>query len=454
MTKFSMCGRYYSGSLQIVSSTFVYDITTLELNECGITVIQTNGAFKGAMHVVNLHLQENGLTTLQAFSFVDMVNLKYLNLNLNDLSVIDYSAFIGLTCLQKLYIGERSYSINNIHNKLTDFPNLQDSWNTLVTLSYSENLLTSLAWDQFANFTLLENLFLKGNKFLSIPIHSWVRKNNTIKKLSISFDDNAVVSPHFFANFTHLEEITLSSMNWMPDISACRDTLTKLTLFQYTGTDNIVKSNFVGADLNKDVILESLIIDGGPDYVRLDYVSDNFLSFLSHLKYLQISNTYMTNFPNLTLLQGSLEEISFSRNSFDDNSIVPSKFQNLSRLHKIYMYYCGITNFTWHVLNPESVPALTYFSLTYSLTTIYDFRETLVPPLLFDNFYLMTSPFRCDPDMCWIKDFDDQGVYPSNANTSLQEPIFSAGQRPCTYKRRFSSTSWANILGECICNGR
>ena len=240
--------------------------------------------------------------------------------------------------LQTLYIND-----NNIYNKsLTfDFVELRtlslkecsiSTWPNfsapkLSYLNINSNFIKALP--AVANLPALEKIILKGNNLSNTFQGSFLKG---LDKLS------------------HLDMIDCG-MTVFPNISSVIDTLTRLELGDnpFGAVDPLALlgvNNFTSPDIpiNGYPLLETLELFNND----LTHFPEELFKIFPNIKSLHISgeNSFITNVPNFSLLQNSLEflDVHYNKGPYS-NYPCETIFQNMSRLKEILMYNNEITSF-------------------------------------------------------------------------------------------------------------
>ena len=206
-----------------------------------------------------------------------------------------------------------------------------------------------------------------------------------------------------------------------------------------------------------NISLKQLLIDG--DNKQLQYIPDESLALFITLTNLTVIRCKMTTFPNLSTIAATVEYVDLSRNAISFDTLTIDRLHGLDSLKVLKLDDCGRLDFLWEGM--PSMPNLKEFHFK-SMQIIRNFTEYIKPPLILDEFQVAgDGSYNCTMDMCWIKNFEQEGVYPINANTGLRNKIFPDIASPCTsqtfpdskQKSRYYGQSWGSIVKECLCSG-
>ena len=182
---------------------------TIDIYNCGITVLRTNGMFTGAFTVKTLKMVKCKINTIESFALKDMINLRYLNLEKNEITSLgtNISSFAGLVQL---------LDVNLNGNELTDFPEFIDSHQSLRNMKINSNKLYAIREGQFAAYRSLQILMLEKNPFINITSENWIGPNNVILELSITFPTSTYVPDAFFLHLKKLQIVILNEASVIP----------------------------------------------------------------------------------------------------------------------------------------------------------------------------------------------------------------------------------------------
>ncbi|QBO36577.1 leucine-rich repeat domain-containing protein [Periweissella cryptocerci] len=131
----------------------------LDLDGQNITAINST-TFNGLSKLINLGLGNNKITTIPANTFSNVSNLENLDLEFNKITSLGTSSFNGLSKLQRLSLDA---------NQLTSLaPNVFVSLKQLTSLELSNNQLKNLVAGTFKGLSNLETLDLDNNQLTTI----------------------------------------------------------------------------------------------------------------------------------------------------------------------------------------------------------------------------------------------------------------------------------------------
>lgn len=202
--------------------TFFPSINNLEyletLDVSNNNIIQLGEDLSGLSNLVNFDASENEICDLSTLD--DLVNLETLDLSFNDLgcngSSPDFSSLEGATKLNELHLND---------NGLTSISDLSGRDLPLEELHLENNFLTDIT--PISNFTLLTKLLIFNNSIVNINNLSGM---TNITQIDLS--ENLIVDFSDLRSIPDLEKIDLSnnSITFIPDISDAWPSLNTLDL--------------------------------------------------------------------------------------------------------------------------------------------------------------------------------------------------------------------------------
>ena len=453
------------GNLSLAAVGSIEEIT---LDDTNLNVIKPFG-FKDLSKVKVLNLSKNKLTVLYTDTFNGMAALETLIIDKCHIHTLEELAFRGIPQLHTLSLCKNK--INTIHNRslaqlhvlrsidlsqnqLEQIPLLNDSAQTLLSMNLKSNLLTQLRVGEFFIYDALSVLNLDDNDFVNLPNHSWVDDHNNLTNVSITIDDSISLHPLFFANLTMVDYLTLASYPKIPNLTSIISHIKTLIITDFLGRPedlnpfSLIKSN-VTEESQITVGVETLEI--GPNTKNLQKIPTEFLNVFTKLKYLTINKIGLIEFPDFTAVT-TLKNITIRENNIDITTMNSSKLTNMHNLTTLTFIDCEIKNFTWEFM--DNLQALKEFYFK-SLLVVPDFRAFLKPPLVLDIFDVyQPGKSECLISMCWIAEYEQQGVYPQNPNTSLTSPIYQPTDMPCNGLSSFYNIPWVEIDVACLCLGK
>lgn len=155
--------------------------------------------FQGLYKVQNLDLSETTLISCLNESFSGMVSLNYLNISHNQLEIIEYETFKATGAIK---------IIDMSHNKLEYFHINTSSILLLSELYLNNNKLKNVTTETFRNLSLLEKLNLAFNDILSID-SSGLQTLSKLRYLDLYSNFNLHIKGDIFNNMVLLQ-VTLS----------------------------------------------------------------------------------------------------------------------------------------------------------------------------------------------------------------------------------------------------
>lgn len=153
----------------------------LSMNQLG-----NNLNFKGMVNLINLILDNNGITELTGHEFDGLLSLEFLGMAQNEISYIHPSTFQGLPSL---------WTINLGFNRITDISDgVFSSIRNLETIFLHDNQLTQLRSNIFEYSYNIQNLFFRNNLIEVIEKGVFDRLHNLQK---VQFSDNKCINEDF-----------------------------------------------------------------------------------------------------------------------------------------------------------------------------------------------------------------------------------------------------------------
>ena len=178
------------------------NLMDLSLEDNGLSELPT-GVFSGLHSLRDLDLDGNRLTEVPAEVFSGLANLWRLRLQNNGLKELPPGVFSGLSNLEVLYFGHR--------NELTRLPpRVFAGLSNLRRLAFNENRLKELPRDIFSGLGRLERLTLAGNEFTSLDadVFSSLTK---LTHLRLHRNQLTVIPPSIFSGLSSLEVLNLGA---------------------------------------------------------------------------------------------------------------------------------------------------------------------------------------------------------------------------------------------------
>ena len=423
----------------------------IEIYNCGITALKTNGMFAGAFTVQSLKMERCKISTIESFALKDMINLKYLNLERNLVTSIgtNSNSFAGMIHLLE---------VNLNSNKFTEFPEFIHSYQSLTKMELNANKFYAIKEAQFAAFIALEVLTLEGNPFINITEANWIGENNKVREFSVTFPASTEVPDDFFLYLTSLKTVLLNDASTIPFYLTSFPNAETFALNRFKGGPSKLSPQYLVGNNTGHIVVTKLLFNG-ENKQDLQYISDDSLELFTTLKNLTAIKCRMTIFPNLSIVAGTIEYVDLGNNRLSFDTLTVDKLQGLSRLRVLKLDDSGMVDFLWEGMT--QMPNLKEFYFD-SMQVLRNFTEYIRPPLELDEFDVAGDSYNCTVDMCWIKTFEAEGFYPSNPNTGLTSRIFPNYVSPCSamsfpnpkQKSRYHGKTWGSIGKECMCSGK
>lgn len=350
----------------ISSRTFANlpSLTKLDLQNNLLTEFSF-GHFANVSSPLQLNLSRNQITTCSSdFKIlnIEVLDLRYNNLaripkclenvallrklyfDFNIISSLDQNAFMHLTSLEELTLGQNN--ILYIHKRA--FFGLQN----LQILDLSRNLISQLHMGQFSNMPKLRILNLGKNNINYLPKD--IFSNTLLEMLDLS-DNSFVVVPslsisdvglslrHFSIGSNTIEHIDSTTFPDIPFLQHLDLSNNKLTILP----DNVFTS--LG-------LLQKLDLSSNP--LRANF--KELFHYAQNLKELNLANTGIITTPHLPL--PNLVHLNLSFNNID--TINKNSVQDLQRLKYLDLSYNQFTNVPSHIWT--HLPLLKSVDLSYN----------------------------------------------------------------------------------------
>ncbi|XP_023215104.1 toll-like receptor Tollo [Centruroides sculpturatus] len=398
--------------------------------------------FGGLQQLLVLNVSFNLLRNehLSSDTFSDLIRLVVLDLSYNRLQRINISIFQSQYSLQKLlldhnqieWISDNTFSaLYNLHTLMLGGNRLKvlesftlNGLYVLAILNLQDNFLEVIQQDSFRNCSSIQELFLSGNKFQSIP--SAISSLQFLRRLDLS--DNVIneINNSSLQNLKHLHTLQLN-----------RNDIGNLTRGIFKDTPFLKR---IELSENRIQNLAHGIFDEAID-VEVIELNDNLLTDINglfmnlhNLELLNVSRNKITWF-DYALVPHHLKSLDLHDNELDilgnyfelesdmTTEILDVSYNLLKEIrassfpHSVQMLNLNhnqITN-----INPFTFMLktnLTRIDLTYNLIRNLDMNslrlQTVdIPPQIF----IAGNPFYCDCTMEWLQRIN-------NLDTSRQYP--------------------------------
>ncbi|KAK7590207.1 hypothetical protein V9T40_001820 [Parthenolecanium corni] len=323
--------------LPFTSFHSMYNLESVRIHDCQIKDLKL-GTFQSDVHI---HLKEitfsyNQLSIMKSFTFTDLPELRYLNLEENSLRTIETRAFNNLNKLRWLYLrGNRLETIeleafsNLPELELVDlaFNNLKKfelialdemvGSSTFLNLNLSFNEIRQLSTNYMDNESEVPSLNIKtldlsGNQIMDICKDYFVPIENTLTNLYLSRNRLTNTSRAVFGSLSQLQWLDLS-FNKINRVDP--DTMRETDEIQIL---NLRSNNLYDLPPN---------LFHGMKNLRLIDLSDNKLNFLSEYSFredsLEVVWLAQNRFVRIpfksfsSMVAASLRELDLSFNSID-----------------------------------------------------------------------------------------------------------------------------------------
>lgn len=208
--------------IQVINFTIPRRIKRLDLKHNNISQINDNSFFN-ASELEELFLNNNALKYIPTKLFKFLNNIKYINFQENNLSMLPGELFnsngnLNLTLIlthNKIsFVNNETFPLHGItylyiqHNQLTNL-NFQLPV-TLIHLNLSSNLISTLKNDSFNGLTNLERLWLHNNLLRNIPA-GFFKPLYNLKNLYLANNKIAIKFGVTFAGLNNLISLDISN---------------------------------------------------------------------------------------------------------------------------------------------------------------------------------------------------------------------------------------------------
>ena len=314
--------------------------------------------FSGLARLETLDLSWNQLTEIQASTFTHLPKLKELNLDFNSIHTVEPLSFSRQLLLEKLVLS------NNELSGLTDdriFEGLDES---LTFLSLEHNELASLSESIFRQTSLVEELFLAGNKLSKVPAS--IGAGHLAKLKNLDLGENLI------------EELGAQDFAFLNTLFGLRLAGNRLSV--------------IGKDLfSQTTSLHVLNLARN----RIGRIEQGAFNSLGGLKALRLDNNLLTDINGVVSALESLEwfNVSSNRIIWFDYAFVPKSLEWLdlhdNQIEELGNYYKLKSGFSLKTLDASAnrIKKLSKLSLPSSLETILlsDNAIASIEPKLFED---------------------------------------------------------------------
>ena len=302
------------------------------------------------------------------------------------------------------------------------------------TIYMSQNLLTSIASDDFSGMALLVFLDLQKNRITSISANAFDGTNlktlylshnpittiptwtPLLSKLEYLYVQNCSITSSTWdlnIRYTALVELDLAfnNLNTIPEISHL-GALLKIFLSnsQISTSSTLVNSKIKVLDLEVNHLqvapdlaqicssLQDLILDDN----QITNLPSNYFTGCTKLKSIKFRNNFLPSPQPFLQLGSALKVLNIGKNRFSE-PISSTFFSGWPALTRVNMEYCNITSF-----DPETLkyaPDLVVVDLRGNkLTRVKDPHQWCQGAACTQmNFRLEENQLKCDYDFCWLK---------------------------------------------------
>ena len=282
----------------------LYNEEELYMNNKAICTIRAN-AFKNFNKITNLTLDLNNLTKLEASPFMELSQLKELNLTFETKKTInsENNLFRGLISLEKLHLDIKypNFEFNGSE--------ISEDLKCLKSLHIKGISFDSISDNYFIKAQELESIMLSHNKINSNGIFG-IRDLNKLQNIRIDFNPIETLNLQSFANLPQLGKVRLSWNN--------------IQRIKYTKDDEIQQ------DRNAFPVLKTLNIS----YNQITQVVYGTFIQLNHLIHLDLSFNSLTNIEKNTF-NGLYQLCTLELSNNIIETIEPGSFDSSPLLKKL-----------------------------------------------------------------------------------------------------------------------
>ena len=163
---------------------------------CGDVAAVQLAAITGSLDFAN-----QGIRSLQAGDFDDLINLQELSLRVNDLTTLPVGLFRGLSGLQGISLSD---------NDLTTLPvGVFRGLSSLQGISLSDNDLTTLPVGVFRGLSSLQGISLSDNDLTTLPA-DLLRRLSSLRGLDLAYNDLTTLPATLFRGLSSLQMLNLA----------------------------------------------------------------------------------------------------------------------------------------------------------------------------------------------------------------------------------------------------
>ncbi|KAF7281968.1 hypothetical protein GWI33_003760 [Rhynchophorus ferrugineus] len=316
------------------SMKYLHNLDYLDLSRNDITILPDE-TFENLKTLKTLLLWENSIEQLSNNTFIGLGHLETLRLDNNNISVLPKGLLIYLSALKRI-----NFSNNKIAELLSDTFNMNPN---LINVNLDNNEISILGDYLFANFSTLTRIDLNSNKLVHIPENIFTN-SSSLTDIELQNNNLQNIPEKLFCTLKSLAVINLSNNN-----------LTK-----------IHKMTFVNLANLKALFLENNHI-----------MSISGISFWhnTHLRILNLSGNKLISMDASLCHQANnaLADLDISRNYL--TNVTHLKYENCSKLEKIYLHWNKITNMSCM----EILPSFKIVDLSFNNITEVMVEHFVVP---------------------------------------------------------------------------
>ena len=352
-------------------------ITELSLTNNFVTELP-GGLFNnsGLVHLKKLLLSYNKITYLKPDQFISLQNLKFLDLDHNQIDSVEPDTFTGLLNLEELIMKNNKItdlkdnqfmSLSRLRLLYLGYNRIQNMEPTVFTgllnlqsLCLKHNKITHLKLNQFMFLPKLRSVILNNNEIQNVEPGAFTIHSSLLQFINLNFNSITVLPDDLFQGktLTQLHRIFLQNNNisMIPKCVFTSSLLPNLKVIRLGGNNiqiitsthdfslpklkalSLDRNNLTSIpadmfDSNNWTALSTLILKSN----RLSYLPSNVFSstYLVNLKFICISGNSLTLLPDGLFNNPVLQKLKHLDFSYNIISVLPENLFNCSNLRNL-----------------------------------------------------------------------------------------------------------------------